>query len=75
MKFRQAPPDPAKAARDGVTNYIPARSEPDLSFTCEECPKTATYEIVADGKRMHVCDTHRREYAITAVNYTEKRLR
>lgn len=73
-KFRQAPHDQAKADRDGVTNYIPQRRQIDVSFTCEECTKTATYEIIADGRTLHVCNDHRREYAITSINYQEKRL-
>lgn len=73
--FRQAPHDPAKAARDGVTNYIPKRTEPDRSFTCEDCDRTATWAIIADGDDIHACDTHRKEYAITAIDYREKRLR
>lgn len=74
-KFRQAPPDPDKADRDGVTKYIPARHQVDVSFVCKVCPKTATWEITADGEKFHACDSHRKEYAVTANVYEEKRLR
>ena len=72
--FRQAPPDPEKAARDGVANYIPSRRQPDASHKCEVCPRTARWEVEADGKKLVVCDQHRIDLAISATNYTEKRI-
>jgi len=65
--FRQAPHDPEKAAMSGVKNYIPQRSQPDLSHDCKDCERTATYEIIADGEKFHACDSHRREYAVSSI--------
>lgn len=72
--FKQAPHDQSKADRDGVTNYIPQRKQINVNFKCEDCNKTATWEITADGRKLHACDDHRKEYAITAGTYQEKRL-
>jgi hypothetical protein len=72
---RQAPPDPEKAARDGVANYIPSRSQPNVAHKCKDCAKTAKWDIEADGKKLFACDTHRKEYATSASNYQEKRIR
>lgn len=73
--MRQAPPDPYKAARDGVANYIPSRSQPNLSHECSDCDKTAKWEVIADGVRLYSCDGHRKCYATTAATYEEKRIR
>lgn len=74
--FRQAAPDPDKAARDGVTNYIPARSQPNLNFKCADCDRTAKWEVQIDDRKLHACDDHRRDHAATARGtYTEKRIR
>lgn len=75
--FRQAPPDPEKAARDGVANYIPSRSQVIIIFhKCEVCQeRTATWEVDADGQKLYACGNCRNEYAISATNYTEKRIR
>lgn len=73
--FKQAPPDPEKAARDGVANYIPSRSQPNTDHKCKDCTKTAKWDIEADGRKLFACDAHRTEYAVSAANYTEKRIR
>lgn len=72
--FRQAPHDPTMAARSGVTNYIPQRSQPDLSHKCDECNKTAKWEVLSDLVKLFLCDTHRADHAIDAGTYEEKRL-
>lgn len=74
-RFRQAAPDPGKAERDGVTAYIPSRSQPNTSHKCQDCDRTATWEFNADGVRGYACGTCRTEYAISATNYSEKRIR
>jgi hypothetical protein len=73
--FRQAPPDPEKAARDGVTNYIPSRSQVNVNHRCNDCDSIAKWDIEADDKKLFACDHHRREYVITATSYQEKRIR
>lgn len=73
--FRQAAPDPDKAARDGVAKYVPARSQPNLAHTCDDCPRVAKWDIQADGERVLACDHHRREQSALALRYTEKRIR
>jgi hypothetical protein len=73
--FRQAPPDPDKAAANGVAKYIPKRSEPDRSHVCKDCDLTARWAIVADGLEMYACDSHRQKYLFTAKVYREKNLR
>lgn len=72
--FRQAAPDPEKASRDGVSNYIPARSQVNTDHKCADCPRTATWQIKADGHHLFACNPHRREYAISAINYEERKL-
>lgn len=74
-RFRQAPPDPEKAARDFVANYVPSRHQPNVSHKCEVCPRTAKWLIKADGDNFFACDNHRKEYAISAINYQEERIR
>lgn len=73
-RFKQAPPDATKAARDGVTKYVPARKQANLDHTCKDCDRTAKWEITADGEKLFACDTHRREYSVMAGTYTERRL-
>lgn len=73
--MRQAAPDPEKAARDGVANYIPARSQVNLNFTCADCDRTAKWEVEADGAKLYACDYHRREYTATAGVYQERKIR
>lgn len=74
-RFRQAAPDPGKAARDGVANYVPARRQVNLNFACTDCERTATWEIQIDGRRFHACADCRAELAIVARGvYQERRL-
>ena len=74
-RFRQAAPDPDKAARDGVSNYVPARRQHDLSRRCElECGRAATWEITLDGKTFDACHDHRRELVLSPGTYQEKKL-
>lgn len=73
--FRQAPPDADKAARDGVTNYIPSRLQVNINHACRDCNRTAKWDITADGEHLFACDFHRTDYIITATVYTEKRIR
>jgi hypothetical protein len=74
--FKQAPPDPYKAARDGVANYIPARSQVNVGHTCvADCTRVAKWDIYADKKQGFYCDNHRKDLATTASTYQEKRIR
>lgn len=73
--FRQAAPDPDKAARDGVTKYVPSRSQINTAHTCQDCDRTAKWWVTADGVRLAACDSHRRDYSVTAGVYTEERIR
>lgn len=73
--FRQAAPDPDKASRDGVANYIPSRSQVNTSHTCGDCARTAKWDLLVEGRQTYACDEHRTEYAISAWPYEEKRLR
>jgi hypothetical protein len=72
--MRQAPPDPQKAERDGVSNYIPSRSQINTDHDCKDCTKTAKWVVEADGETFFACDGHRKEYAISSTNYQEERL-
>lgn len=74
-RFKQAPHDQAKADMAGVGTYIPKRSEPDRSHTCEDCDLTARWELTVEGETIFACDEHRKDYLFTATNYTEKHLR
>lgn len=73
--FKQAAPDPEKAQRDGVANYIPSRSQVNVNYHCEDCDRIAVWEITADGVNRYACGRCRTEYAISATNYQEKRIR
>lgn len=73
--FRQADPDPEKAARDGVANYIPSRSQPNTTHPCRDCDRTAVWDVTADGEKFYACGLCRSDYAISATNYSEKRIR
>lgn len=72
--FRQAPHDPDKAAMSGVTKFIPKRNEPDRSHKCIDCDLTARWQVTVNDVPLYACDDHRKEYAITATTYKEKRL-
>lgn len=75
-RFRQAAPDPEKAARDGVANYVPSRHQVNLNHTCADCTRTATWTLQIDDRTFHACNNHRRDHAITARGtYSEKRIR
>jgi hypothetical protein len=71
---RQAAPDPDKAERDGVANYIPSRRQPNRLHSCADCGRTATWEIVLDGRRLHACAEHRESYVFSPGTYQEKKL-
>lgn len=74
-RFKQAAPDPEKAARDGVANYVPARRQPNLDHECGTCERTATWEIQIDGQKSYACADCRAELAIVARGvYQERRL-
>lgn len=72
--FRQAPHDQSKADMSLVDTFIPKRTEPDRSFRCSHCDATARWAVTADGVELHVCDAQRKELAITAKSYAERRL-
>jgi len=76
-RFRQAAPDPEKAGRDGVTNYIPSRRQVNVSHGCAEptCDRTASWLVKIDSFQRYACHRCRDELAATTRGiYQEERL-
>jgi hypothetical protein len=76
-RFRQAAPDPEKAARDGVANYVPARRQVNVNYGCSEplCDRTASWLVDIDGNKRYACHGCRAELAATTRGtYTEERI-